>query len=162
MSDTESSRRLVAVSNRLPVVIDQEEGRWQISPGAGGLVTALAPVMRARGGLWIGWPGCGEEAPLEELVATFEREQGFQLGPVPLTAEEVEKYYEGFSNETLWPLFHDLLGHCQFSPVNWQAYQQVNRRFAEQTAARLAAGKMLSSDVAAVVAGLARMIHQGS
>jgi trehalose 6-phosphate synthase len=143
MKDARMSGRLVAVSNRLPVVIEQEEGRWQIGPGAGGLVTALAPVMRARGGVWIGWPGCGEEAPLEELVAAFERDQAFQLGPVPLTKEEVAKYYEGFANETLWPLFHDLLGHCQFSLENWQAYEQVNHRFAEQAAARLAPGDVL-------------------
>ncbi|MEJ2032742.1 MAG: trehalose-6-phosphate synthase [Deltaproteobacteria bacterium] len=143
MDDAKSSGRLVAVSNRLPVVIEQEEGRWQITPGAGGLVTALAPVMRARGGVWIGWPGCGEEAPLDELIEAFEKDQGFRLGPVPLTPEEVEKYYEGFSNETLWPLFHDLLGHCEFSLENWQTYQQVNRRFAERIAAWLAADDVL-------------------
>jgi trehalose 6-phosphate synthase/phosphatase len=143
MKDTGRAGRLVAVSNRLPVVIAEEEGCWRIGPGAGGLVTALAPVMRARGGVWIGWPGCGDEAPLAELAAAFEREHGFRLGPVPLTHEEVEKYYEGFSNETLWPLFHDLLGHCQFSLANWHSYQEVNRRFAEETAARLEAGDLL-------------------
>jgi alpha,alpha-trehalose-phosphate synthase [UDP-forming] len=127
----QQDKRLVIVSNRLPIVIGQEEESWRIAPGAGGLITALAPVMRRNSGLWVGWPGCGEEAPLEELFARFNAEQGYQLAPVPLSEEQVEKYYQGFSNETLWPLFHDLLGYCRFQTDTWQAYQEVNARFAE-------------------------------
>jgi len=125
------SKRLIVVSNRLPVVIEQDAGGWRIVPGSGGLVTALAPVMQAGGGLWVGWPGCDETAPIGELFESFSRQQGYRLQAVPLTAEEVERYYQGFSNETLWPLFHDLLGHCRFDPENWQAYGEVNRHFAE-------------------------------
>jgi trehalose 6-phosphate synthase/phosphatase len=124
-------KRLVVVSNRLPIVIGREEGEWRISPGSGGLVTALAPVMMRNRGLWIGWPGCGEEAPLKGLFEDFGRHQGYNLLAVPLTEEEVEKYYRGFSNESLWPLFHDLLGNCRFSLENWLTYVEVNRRFAE-------------------------------
>ncbi|WP_027714888.1 trehalose-6-phosphate synthase [Desulfuromonas sp. TF] len=123
-------KRLVVVSNRLPIVIDEEEGNWRIAPGSGGLITALAPVMKKNRGLWIGWPGCGEEAPLQKLFEDFGKEQDYRLKGVPLTEEEVEKYYLGFSNETLWPLFHDLLGYCNFSLENWRTYQEVNRRFA--------------------------------
>jgi trehalose 6-phosphate synthase len=64
----------------------------------------------------------------------FEQEHGYRLYPVPLTDDEVEKYYHGFSNESLWPLFHDLLGFCRFSLENWQVYQEVNQRFAEVVA----------------------------
>jgi trehalose 6-phosphate synthase len=130
----ETNKRLVVVSNRLPIVIGDEEGKWGISPGSGGLVTALAPVMRENRGVWIGWPGCGEEAPLRELFEGFGQEQGYRLEAVPLSSEEVERYYRGFSNEALWPLFHDLLGYCNFSLENWRTYQEVNRRFAEVVA----------------------------
>lgn len=127
-------RRLVVVSNRLPVVMAQEEGEWQIRPGSGGLITALAPIMSRRSGLWIGWSGVGGEAPLEDLFARFGREHGYRLQAVHVSEEEVEKYYRGFSNETLWPLFHDLLGHCSFNRENWVTYGEVNRRFAEAVA----------------------------
>lgn len=129
------TKRLIVVSNRLPVAISQENGDWQIRPGSGGLVTALAPVMRRQKGLWIGWAGCGGEVPLEELFSRFGEEAGYRLRAVPITEEEVEKYYQGFSNETLWPLFHDLLGHCNFNRENWLTYNEVNRRFAEVIAA---------------------------
>ncbi|NIN36218.1 MAG: trehalose-6-phosphate synthase, partial [Gammaproteobacteria bacterium] len=127
-------KRLVVVSNRLPIAISQAGGKWQIKPGAGGLVTALEPLMKAKQGVWIGWPGCGPEAPIDDLVKSFAKQQGYQLCPVPLSENEVEKYYRGFSNEALWPLFHDLLGHCIFSLDNYRVYDTVNRRFAEVTA----------------------------
>jgi len=128
-------KRLVVVSNRLPIVVEQEAGGdWSIRPGSGGLVTALAPLMKARQGVWVGWPGCGPEAPIEDLVSRFGRQQGYDLELVPLTDEEVEDYYRGFSNETLWPLFHNLLGNCHFNHRQFQVYDEVNRRFAEKTA----------------------------
>lgn len=133
-------KRLVIVSNRLPIVIDRENDEWRIVPGAGGLITALAPIMRRAEGLWVGWPGCGEEAPLEELFSRFSAEQGYSLAPVPLSEEQVEKYYRGFSNETLWPLFHDLLGHCRFEADTWETYRQVNDRFAEVLLAHCSPG----------------------
>ena len=139
---TETDRRLVVVSNRLPVVVEQEEGQWRARPGSGGLVTALAPVMRDVQGLWIGWPGCGGEAPLDELFGALAGEQGYALAPVSLSEEEVERYYRGFSNEALWPLFHDLLGNCRFSLENWRTYSEVNRRFAE-----VIAGKSTEEDI---------------
>lgn len=126
--------RLIVVSNRLPIVISQDQDEWDIKPGSGGLVTALEPLIKAHRGMWIGWPGCGAEAPIDDLVKRFGAEQGYDLKDVPLDAEEVEKYYRGFSNETLWPLFHDLLGNCIFSLENYRVYEEVNRRFAEVTA----------------------------
>ncbi len=127
----EQKRRLLVVSNRLPAVVESRGEEWHITPGSGGLVTALAPVMRQQQGLWIGWPGCGDEAPLGQLLTGFAQDHGYSLAAVPLSADEVEKYYRGFSNEALWPLFHDLLGFCRFSYDNWQVYLDVNRRFAQ-------------------------------
>ena len=127
-------KRLIVVSNRLPVVIGEQDGALRVSPGAGGLVTALAPVIRRGGGVWVGWPGCDDRPEVGELLDGFGAEQGYRLVPVPLSEDEAERYYRGFSNEALWPLFHDLLGNCRFNRDNWQTYADVNRRFADAVA----------------------------
>lgn len=119
----------VVVANRLPVDrVDTPDGstQWRRSPG--GLVTALDPVMKANKGAWIGWAGSTEEAP-----EPFD-EAGMHLVPVPLSAKEVEEYYEGFSNATLWPLYHDVIAPPVYRREWWEAYVKVNRRFAEAAA----------------------------
>ncbi|HKI05526.1 MAG TPA: trehalose-6-phosphate synthase [Thermoanaerobaculia bacterium] len=130
---TTSTHRLLVVSNRLPIVLEQKNGGWSLKPGAGGLVSALAPVLSHRGGLWIGWPGLPLErgGAWESVLAEGYRERGYDLVPVLLAEEEVKGFYEGFSNAVLWPLFHDLLGQCHFDPSFWYTYLEVNERFAE-------------------------------
>ena len=124
--------RLVIVSNRLPIVIGRGDlGEWQVQPGSGGLVTALAPILRDRAGLWIGWPGTVEEVDLDGLVAIGSQDAGYMLKPVLLTAEEVDQYYFGFSNEIIWPLFHDMHSRCNFDPAYWNMYQAVNLKFTQ-------------------------------
>jgi trehalose 6-phosphate synthase/phosphatase len=123
--------RLFVVSNRLPIVVEQSPEGQTLRPGAGGLVTALAPIMERHGGVWIGWPGHAGMELDTALLEKFARKHAYNLHPVPLSEEEVHGYYEGFSNESLWPLFHDLLGHCRFEQANWNTYEAVNRRFAE-------------------------------
>ncbi len=130
-----ASADLVIVANRLPVdrVIDEHgEVGWRRSPG--GLVTALEPVMRANDGAWIGWPG-GTDTDLEPFV-----EDGLTLVPVALSAEEIEEFYEGFSNGTLWPLYHDLVAKPEFHREWWDSYVTVNRRFTERAAEVAAVG----------------------
>lgn len=135
-SDIQSSpskTRLLIISNRLPVILNKEkDGRWNTVPGSGGLVRALVPVLRDRGGLWIGWPGTSEASgkKLEKVLAGAAQHSGFTLKPVSLTSEEIEKYYFGFANKIIWPLFHDLLSQCKFDPSYWSTYQKVNRKFA--------------------------------
>jgi trehalose 6-phosphate synthase len=129
-----NQERLVIVSNRLPIVLDQEtDGRWLVKPGSGGLVTAMAPVLKDRGGLWIGWPGTEEkqDMDIESLLRDAVKDSGYTFKPVPLSAEEMDGYYYGFSNEILWPLFHDLQTRCNFNPAYWGVYRNVNRKFAE-------------------------------
>jgi trehalose 6-phosphate synthase len=126
----DGSYSFVVVSNRLPVdrVVDDEgNADWRQSPG--GLVTALEPVMRSAGGAWVGWVG----AP-DEQVAPFDHD-GIHIVPVALSALDVQEYYEGFSNDTLWPLYHDVIAEPSYHRVWWERYQQVNRRFADATAA---------------------------
>ncbi|HEU4329013.1 MAG TPA: trehalose-6-phosphate synthase [Roseiflexaceae bacterium] len=132
-----SDSRLIVVSNRLPIVLAREpDGGWQSRAGSGGLVTALAPVLRARGGVWVGWTGVVTEDMADggELPALGD-DPGYSLVPVPMSAWERDHFYLGFSNEIIWPLFHDLLSHCVFSPDYWMAYEAVNRTFAERVAA---------------------------
>lgn len=117
---------LVIAANRLPVdrvVGPDGSSEWHRSPG--GLVTAMESVMRGREGAWVGWAGEAGEAP-----APF-AEAGMWLHPVPLSEDELQTYYEGFSNDTLWPIYHDVIVPAHFHREWWQDYQRVNERFAE-------------------------------
>lgn len=113
----------VVVANRLPVDLDKD-GNWQPSPG--GLVTALSPVLMQHQGCWVGWPGI-PDSDLEP----FRTEDGILLHPVSLSQSDYELFYEGFSNATLWPLYHDLIVPPEFHRHWWEAYREVNLKFAE-------------------------------
>jgi trehalose 6-phosphate synthase len=133
VTEPDATAELVVVANRLPVdrVLDgDDDTEWRRSPG--GLVTALEPVMRRADGAWVGWPG---QPGIE--VEPFEFE-GTHLVPVSLSAEEIELYYEGMSNDPFWPLYHDVIAAPRYRRVWWDAYVRVNRRFAE-AAAKVAA-----------------------
>lgn len=123
------------VSNRLPVdyevAFDGTES-WRTSPG--GLVTALEPLMRASEGAWVGWPGVADRSFLP-----FEND-GISLVPVRLSQQDLETYYEGFSNDTLWPLYHDVIASPSYHRVWWESYVEVNRRFADAAADIAASG----------------------
>jgi trehalose 6-phosphate synthase len=124
-----SSADFVVVANRLPVDLDvlpDGEHSWRRSPG--GLVTALTPVLRRRHGTWVGWTGV-PDVDIEPFV-----QDGLTLHPVGLSAGEVTDYYEGFSNATLWPLYHDLAALPEYRRDWWDTYVRVNQRFAEATA----------------------------
>ncbi|GAA4506756.1 trehalose-6-phosphate synthase [Actinoallomurus oryzae] len=128
----------VVVANRLPVdrVTDGDgEASWRRSPG--GLVTAIVPVMQRRQGAWVGWPGSPDED-----VEPFEAE-GLSLIPVRLSARDVEYYYEGFSNATLWPLYHDVIAQPVYRRSLWEVYERVNRRFARAAAEVAAEGAIV-------------------
>ena len=129
---TRESGRLVIVSNRLPVVFERGEDGLRTRPGSGGLVTALGPVLRDRGGIWIGWSGLpdSDHEEVHRRLSDTSRSAGYELRAVPLSAEELAQYYHGFANEILWPLFHDLHSHCNFDPSYWDAYRAVNQKFA--------------------------------
>jgi trehalose 6-phosphate synthase len=114
----------VVVANRLPV--DRDGDSWRTSPG--GLVSALGPVLRRNEGIWIGWAG----AELESYER-FEAD-GLSLLPIEISGHEVESYYEGMSNATLWPLYHDLVAKPEFHREWWDVYRAVNQRFAEAAA----------------------------
>ncbi len=126
--------RLIVVSNRLPLAVVQEDEKWSIKPGAGGLVTALAPVLMSRRGVWIGWPGTKGIINIDQLLHAVEEEVGYALRSVILTRDEVRGFYEGFSNEIIWPLFHGFEARCRFVPDYWRKYLEVNLKFAKTVA----------------------------
>ena len=130
MSTATPTFDLVIAANRLPVdrvVGPDGEATWRRSPG--GLVTAMESVMRGReGAAWVGWAGEPGEAP-----EPFEQDNMY-LAPVPLSEDEVSRYYEGFSNDTLWPIYHDVIVPATFHRGWWNTYRDVNRRFAEAVA----------------------------
>ncbi len=125
---------LVVVANRLPVqhaTLRGEDG-WKPSPG--GLVSALTAVLQNQNGLWIGWPGASDhEAPPLNY-------EGIRLKAVDMTDEEFDNFYLGFSNATLWPLYHDAIRAPTFHRHWWQAYATVNQRYAVAVAESVAPG----------------------
>jgi trehalose 6-phosphate synthase len=117
---------LVAYANRLPVA--QSQRGWTLSPG--GLASALRPALESRGGVWVGWDGGAHDMPRHVAGVDVE------LLPVALSRREVEGYYHGFANRTLWPLLHGLLEQPVFERRWWNAYRDVNERFAAVEAGR--------------------------
>lgn len=125
--------RLIVVSNRLPFLLEKDEqGEFQVKPSSGGLVSSLAPVLKGKGGLWIGWSGIADvpEKALKKAISHASAAEGIDFEPVQISSREIDYYYAGFSNEILWPLFHDMAGRCNFDPEYWASYQAVNQKFA--------------------------------
>lgn len=129
----------VVVANRLPVdreLLPDGSTAWKRSPG--GLVTALEPLLRRRRGAWVGWPGVVDEDVDHEDEPIVQED--LELRPVKLSADDVAEYYEGFSNATLWPLYHDVIVKPIYHREWWDRYVVVNRRFAEATSRAAARG----------------------
>ncbi len=133
-----SGRRLVIVSNRLPFSVEIDDGRLLFQPSAGGLATGLASLRQAgkqsaalpSEHLWVGWPGRSIESSLQAEVAR-EAAARFQSHPVFLTEEEMEHFYLGFCNSTIWPLFHYFTSYAVYQPPFWEQYKHINQLFAD-------------------------------
>lgn len=126
MDGERSGESLVVAAHRLPVEWDERSKQWRPSPG--GLVSALAPVLREGGGTWVGWNGgVGGDSK------TF-RAAGIRNKPVVLTEDEVENHYDGFCNGTIWPLYHDAIRPLEFHRHWWRPHIEVNDKFAKATA----------------------------
>ena len=117
---------LIVISNRLPVTVRRGPAGPERTRSAGGLVVALEPPLVRRNGVWIGWPGT--ELRRGERLA--EASDPYRIVPLVLSREQVKRFYYGFSNRTLWPLFHTMPDRAVFHAADWAAYRDVNRRFA--------------------------------
>ncbi len=123
--------RVLLVSNRLPISVRLEHGKLVLDRSAGGLATGLSGYHGGGNALWIGWPG--ETWRLSEAQRKTMRESlaASRTVPVELTAGEVQRYYDGFSNGVLWPLLHYQLDRLPLTTEGWETYQRVNQRFAD-------------------------------
>ncbi|KFI38623.1 trehalose-phosphatase [Bifidobacterium actinocoloniiforme DSM 22766] len=126
--------RLIIVSNRLPASLEASaDGSYSLRQNVGGLATAIGPYHKAhRDCLWIGWSGIDpDQYTDEELEKIRQAYRDRRCIPIFLSDEEINGYYAGFSNNTLWPLFHDFSHEAQFNPDDWETYRKVNMRFAQ-------------------------------
>lgn len=122
--------RKIIVSNRLPVKIKRTENEITFESSEGGLATGLGTVYKEGDNIWIGWPGlCVEEGEEQRVETELQKER---MLPVYLTETEIKEYYEGFSNETLWPTFHYFSQFAVYEQSYWEAYHRVNQKFCEQ------------------------------
>lgn len=124
----------IIVSNRLPVSVSKKDGKLVYEASSGGLATAMSS-LEADDKIWIGWPGIDADTLSDDERDAITRELANRgCYPVFLTAEEVELYYEGYANDTLWPLFHYFQSVAHYSDKYWQAYLAVNEKFAAAVA----------------------------
>lgn len=123
--------KTIIVSNRLPVSIQKKEDNLIYNPSAGGLATGLGSIYKEGDNIWIGWPGIYIDNPEDrsEVVKGLKKES---MVPVFLSESDIENFYEGFSNSTLWPLFHYFTKYSEFNEEYWRIYQKVNRLFCEE------------------------------
>ncbi|NIO19762.1 MAG: bifunctional alpha,alpha-trehalose-phosphate synthase (UDP-forming)/trehalose-phosphatase, partial [Candidatus Aenigmarchaeota archaeon] len=123
--------RVLLVSNRLPINIVKRKGELHLQPSVGGLATGLDSFYKSRQSLWIGWPGIalkeikGKEEDVESKLLSE------SCSPVYLSQYDIEKYYRGFCNRTIWPLFHYFTQHTTYSEDLWKAYRRVNEAFCD-------------------------------
>ncbi len=136
--------RLVIVSNRLPFTVSFREGSPQFKPSAGGLTTGLWSYLdrplpsgtERPDHLWMGWPGTSIPPEHEAAVSAFSEEK-FKSRPVYLPEKSMDRFYLGFCNKTIWPLFHYFPMLTHYEEENWQEYRNVNRVFAEAVVSAL-------------------------
>jgi trehalose 6-phosphate synthase/phosphatase len=135
--------RLLIVSNRLPVTVAKGPAGVEVQRSSGGLATGLAGPHSRSDALWIGWPGDVHELDEAERSDLVRRLEELRTVPVWLDPDEVKGFYEGYSNEILWPLFHYLIGQMPLVASGWQEYERVNRRFADAVAEHYRPGDLV-------------------
>jgi trehalose 6-phosphate synthase/phosphatase len=135
--------RLLLVSNRLPVTVKADARGTSVTPSSGGLATGLRGPHQKSDGLWIGWPGDISKLKGDQLKAVEAELAALKTVPIHLTPSEVARYYEGFSNGVLWPLFHYLLHRVPIDGHDWDTYVRVNERFADVVLAQYREGDLI-------------------
>lgn len=122
--------KTIIVSNRLPVSLRLKQGKFEFKPSAGGLATGLGSIYKEGENIWIGWPGNDVDNPQQrdEIVKEL---QVLKMAPVFLTKKDISEFYEGFSNETIWPAFHYFTQYINYDPNHWEAYVRVNKKFCD-------------------------------
>lgn len=122
--------KTIIVSNRLPVSLRIHKGKFEFTPSAGGLATGLGSIYQEDGNIWIGWPG-NDVQTQEQRTQVVSELKALKMAPVFLTQKDIEEFYEGFSNETIWPAFHYFTQYINYDQSHWDAYVRVNEKFLE-------------------------------
>ncbi len=135
--------RLIVISNRLPVTL-RLSGGWRSEKSSGGLATAMNPMLKRFGGLWVGWPGESDhigDPARQAIIDRWEKNDG--LTTVELPADIAQHFYEGYSNQTLWPLFHHFPSRLAFDPKGWDSYRKANELFRDRIVEKYQEGDLL-------------------
>jgi trehalose 6-phosphate synthase/phosphatase len=123
------SKRFI-VSNRLPISLEKKKHEIKVTPSVGGLATGMRSFYKEYDSLWIGWPGITDNRLNAKSKADIELKlEKEKCKPVFLSNNDISKYYEGFSNETIWPLFHYFTEYTNYDESEWEAYKRVNQKF---------------------------------
>jgi len=134
--------KTIIVSNRLPVRIERQANSYSFKPSEGGLATGLGSIYKEGNNIWIGWPGAAfEDDKVKEEISKGLAEESMQ--PVFLTPEDVEDFYLGFSNQTLWPACHYFVQYITYNDQMWSTYQSVNQKFADKILENLEPGDIV-------------------
>ncbi|MCL1632943.1 bifunctional alpha,alpha-trehalose-phosphate synthase (UDP-forming)/trehalose-phosphatase [Sporolactobacillus sp. CPB3-1] len=123
--------KTILISNRLPVTIKKEGDKPVFQESIGGLATGLKSYQQKSGALWIGWSGVAEESLSEKEQQAIDEtlQSDYSCVPVTLTKKDIDDYYYGFSNKTIWPLFHYFINKVHYNARTWEAYEEVNTKF---------------------------------
>jgi trehalose 6-phosphate synthase/phosphatase len=135
--------RVLIVANRLPITVRPTDTGVEVQKSSGGLATGLLRPHEQSGGLWIGWSGAPDQLSQQQQSQFDEQLSALRLVAVPLTADQISRYYEGYSNGVLWPLFHYLLDQIPLHVRDWEPYVEVNERFADIVAQHYQSGDLI-------------------
>ena len=125
--------KLIIVSNRLPITLNTSSGKMKVETSVGGLATGISSLKVKNEKIWIGWPGMdftkSKKKEIDDLNSILNKQN---LYPVLLSDIEIEEYYHGFANETIWPLFHYFVQYAIYEKKFWQRYKEVNEKFCDE------------------------------
>lgn len=122
--------KTIIISNRLPVKVTVKEGNYSFQSSEGGLATGLGSIYKNNNSVWLGWPGLFVDNDLQKKEINKKLSE-LDLYPVYLSNEEINQYYEGFSNEILWPVFHYMPTYAHYKNSYWEYYNAVNKKFCD-------------------------------
>jgi trehalose 6-phosphate synthase/phosphatase len=135
--------RVLIVANRLPITVRANQAGVEVQKSSGGLATGLLRVHEQSGGLWVGWSGAADGLTASQQGELDRQLADMRLAAVPLSSDQITRYYEGFSNGVLWPLFHYLLEQVPLHVRDWEPYVEVNQRFADVVAQHYQPGDLI-------------------
>jgi len=131
-------KRIFIVSNRLPVSVSKSKSGIKVRPSVGGLATGMKSIYKEMEGTWIGWAGIDRSSLSKEDEKSVESQLAKEhCEALYIDKKDLEAYYYGFSNKTIWPLFHYFPQYTIYDQHSWEVYKKVNRMFAEKVSSMI-------------------------